>query len=67
VRKIKANPAVTNALKAQLGITVKDTIVSPVIPVPPTLLIVRGLDSGTNVLNWNRKGNKPLVQFMVEA
>ena len=67
VRKIQANPAVTNALKAQLGITVKDTVITPVVPVTPAELVVQGLDSGTNVLNWKRNGNKPSVQFMIEA
>ncbi len=67
VRKIQANPAVTNALKAQLGITVKDISPTPVTPVPPLDLVARGLDTGTNILNWKRNGNKPSVQFVIEA
>ncbi len=67
VRKLQANPAVTNALKAQLGITVKDTNPSPSAPVPPTDLVAHGLDSGTNMLTWKRNGNKSSVQFVIEA
>jgi len=67
VRKIQANPAVTNALKASLGITVKDTSPTPVTPIPPTDLVARGLDTGTNVLAWNRNGNKASIQFVIEA
>ena len=67
VRKIQANPAVSNALKAQLGITVRDTIPTPIVPTPPLALVARGLDSGTNVLNWARGENKRSVQFVIEA
>jgi len=67
VRKIQANPAVPNSLKAQLGITVRDGIPTPVTPIPPTDLVARGLDTGTNVLVWKRNGNKASIQFVIEA
>jgi hypothetical protein len=67
VRKIQANPAVTNALKAQLGITVRDILPTPILPTPPLELVARGLDSGTNILNWRRGDNKPSMKFVIEA
>jgi len=66
VKRIQAKAGVSNALKAQLGITVRDTEPTPIEPVPPVNLIVTGLPSGTNALDWKRGGNAPGTQFVVE-
>lgn len=67
VRRVQANPTVSNALKAQLGITVRDASPSASAPVPPVELTVRGLDTGTNVLTWKRGGNRQGTQYVIEA
>lgn len=67
VNKIQANPAVTPALKSQLGITTHDGGHYPVSPVPPNELVAELLPDGSVELDWNRNGNAPATQFVIEA
>lgn len=63
---IKANPNVSDANKQAIGIeTAKPR--ARVAPMRPGNLVANGFEDGRNVLKWNREGNKPNTQFIVEA
>jgi hypothetical protein len=62
---IKANPDVSDVDKIAAGIDVGETPTHTA-PVTPTGLVVNGFENGTNILKWNRAGNKPSTQFIVE-
>jgi hypothetical protein len=66
VRKIQANPAVLPQLKAQLGITVGDGGLTPIVPQQPMELIADPAASGVNKLQWNRNNNPYGIVFVVE-
>lgn len=66
VNKIQANPAVTVALKAQLGISTHEGGTYPQHPVPPTDLVAVLQSDGSVNLTWNRNGNAPKTQFVIE-
>ena len=66
VNKIQANPAVTVALKAQLGISTHEGGSYPQHPVPPTDLVAVLQSDGSVNLSWNRNGNAPKTQFVIE-
>ena len=66
VNKIQANPAVTPALKAQLGISTREGGQYPASPVPPNELVAELLPNGSIELDWNRNGNAPGTQFVIE-
>lgn len=66
VNKIQANPAVTVALKAQLGISTHEGGTYPQHPVPPTDLVADLASDGSINLTWNRNGNGPNTQFVIE-
>lgn len=65
-QKIYANPAVSDALIAQLGLPVHDSSRSKVIPVSPASLVVAGFANGENKLTWKRNGNANSVVFWLE-
>ena len=67
VNKIQANPSVTPALKAQLGISTRDGGQYPVHPVEPNQLFAELLSDGGVELDWNRNGNAPGTQFVIEC
>ena len=63
---IKADPNVSDADKQAAGIeTAKPR--SKTAPVRPENLVAHGFEDGRNVLKWNREGNKPNTQFIVES
>ena len=66
-RRIQANPAVTPALKAALGLTprTKKTVLRS--PRPPTQFAAEGFANGTIELRWNASGNAPETLYLVEA
>lgn len=66
VNKIQANPNVTPALKALLGISTRDGGQNPVHPIPVTDLAAKLTPDGSIELSWNRNGNSPAAQFMIE-
>ena len=66
VNKIQANPAVTPSLKAQLGISTHDGGTYPQHPVQPTELVAVLQSDGSINLTWNRNGNAPGTQFVIE-
>ncbi|MCX6154688.1 MAG: fibronectin type III domain-containing protein [Candidatus Kapabacteria bacterium] len=66
VNKIQANPAVTPALKALLGISTREGGSYPQHPIPPADLIAVLLPDGTIELSWNRNGNAPSIKFVIE-
>ena len=66
VNKIQANPAVTVALKAQLGISTHEGGSYPQHPVSPTDLVAVLQSDGSVNLSWNRNGNAPGTQFVIE-
>jgi hypothetical protein len=67
VKKIQANPTVSNALKAQLQITVPGNNPSPSGPIAPTGLTVETLATGIKKLSWNRNNNPQGVIFLIET
>ena len=67
VNKIQANPAVTVALKAQLGIATNEGSTYPQHPIPPCDLSAELTADGSAKLTWNRNGNAPTTQFVVEC
>ena len=67
VNKIQANPAVTPAMKSQLGISTHEGGHYPVTPVPPAELVAELLPDGSVELDWSRNGNAPGTQFVIEA
>ena len=67
VNKIQANPAVTPALKSQLGISTHEGGHYPVHPVPPNELVAELLPDGNIELDWSRNGNAPGTQFVIEC
>lgn len=66
-RRIQANPAVSNALKEQLGLTVRNSPPTAIVPVAPADLVVSGSDSGVNLLQWKGNGNKSGTQYLIET
>ena len=67
VRRIQANPAVTPAQKASLGVNPRSAVKNHTPPVTPTGLTAEGFSTGVNSLKWNRAGNKANTIFAVEA
>ncbi|MBM2814128.1 MAG: hypothetical protein HW421_890 [Ignavibacteria bacterium] len=63
VNKIQANPAVTPALKSQLGISTHEGGTYPQHPIPPNELVAELLEGGNIELDWSRNGNAPGTQF----
>ena len=66
-KRIQANPAVSNSLKEQLGLTVRTAPSRAIAPANPFALVVTGFDNGVNALLWNRNGNAAGVQYVIEA
>lgn len=62
---INANPAISSALKSELGLNVSPSPVGPVAPVED--LSVKGFSNGDNKLVWKRAGNKGGTVFQVQA
>lgn len=67
VNKIQANPTVTPTLKSQLGISTREGGNYPAHPVVPDQLVAELLADGGVELDWNRNGNAPGTQFVIEA
>ncbi|MCX6153862.1 MAG: fibronectin type III domain-containing protein [Candidatus Kapabacteria bacterium] len=68
VKRIQAKADVTNALKASLQITVPGTgPITPPIPFPPIGLYATIVGAGSYELTWQRNGNNPPINFIVEA
>ena len=65
-RSIQGNTKVNNALKTALGLNVKNPHPVQHEPVPPEKLVVTGLASGVNVLQWKSGGNVVGVQYVIE-
>lgn len=66
-RRVQANPHVSNALKESLGVPVREPSTSPILPMTPANLVVRGQDNGINILKWDAGGNKPGAQYIIEG
>ena len=66
-RTITINPNIPDSLKEQLGLNVTDKKRGTVPLNSPTGLIVEGASDGTNKLRWERNGNIPGTQFVIEA
>lgn len=67
VRIIQANPSVSNNQRQELGITVRDTEPSPVVPQQPTNLTASGNENGVNTLRWQTNGNQYGTQYLIEV
>ena len=67
VRRLQANPAVTPAQKAALGINPRSAVKNHTPPVTPTGLTAEAFSTGVNTVKWNRAGNKYNTVFVVEA
>lgn len=66
-RAISINPNIPDSLKEQLGLNVADKKRGTVPLHAPTGLVVEGGSEGTNKLRWERNGNIPGTQFIIEA
>lgn len=66
VNKIQAKPDVPTALKAQLGISTRDGGTQPAHPIAVTDLVAKLTPDGSIELSWNRNGNSPTTNFMIE-
>ena len=66
-RTITINPNIPDSLKEQLGLNVTDKKRSTVPLYAPAGLIAEGKSDGTNKLRWERNGNIPGTQFIIEA
>jgi len=66
-KAITANPNITNALKEQLGLNVRDTTPTPINPTIPAEVVAEAFANGTNVISWKANGNKGGTQYLVEA
>lgn len=64
-RVITANPAISSALKSELGLNVSPSPVGPVLPVDD--LSVKGFSNGDNKLVWKRATNAQGTVFQVQA
>jgi hypothetical protein len=63
---IKANPNISDADKEAAGIDLRKPA-SKTPPVRPENLVANGFEDGRNVLKWERAGNKPNTQFIIEC
>ena len=66
-KAITANPNVANSIKEQLGLNVRDTILTPIIPLVPAGVVAQAFANGTHVVSWSANGNKGGTQYLVEA
>ena len=66
VNRIQVNPAVTPALKAQLGISTNEGGKYPQHPVVPNELMATLIPEAGIELDWSRNGNGPGTQFVIE-
>ncbi len=66
-RKVQNHEGTSDSHRAALRITVRDSSPSSNSPLPPTRLVVTGDASGRHQLKWDRVGNGPGTQFVVEA
>jgi hypothetical protein len=68
VKRIQAKADVTNALKAQLQITVPGSgSATPPVPYVPMNLVANTVGSGSYELTWKRNGNTNSINFIIEA
>lgn len=67
VKRIQANAAVPDTLKRSLGISVPSSVRTKTAPTTPADVMVQPYASGLNLLRWNKNGNKPTTQYMVEC
>lgn len=63
---VRSTPAVADATITDLGLPLRDTVPTTVIPVAPSELSVRGFDTGINRLVWKSGGNLRGVSYIVE-
>lgn len=66
-RSVYANPAVTPAMVAALGLQPRSTARVRIVPKTPTDLLATVTENGAIALKWNRFGNAKGVNFVVEA
>lgn len=67
-RRAQANPNVSDALIAQLGLPVHDTTRTPINPVAPVDLVANSFANGEVKLRWKRGGNpRSGIVFWIEA
>ena len=66
-RTVYANPAVTPGMIVGLGLQPRSTARTRVVPVTPLKLTATPQNTGAVLLEWDRNGNAPGVNFLVEA
>jgi hypothetical protein len=67
IRQIQENPIVTDALRSDAGIPIRDTVRTTSSPVAPSDLVATADAAGTNSLRWSGAGNASGIQFVIEA
>ena len=66
-RTVYANPAVSPGMIQGLGLQPRSTSRAKVVPVSPLRLTATPQNTGAVLLEWDRNGNAPGVNFLVEA
>lgn len=67
VKRIQAHPGVSSTLKVSLGINPDNGTRTTTPPVTPKDLKANGSSLGVNSIAWNKNGNIPTTQFVIEA
>ncbi len=67
IRQIQENPVVTDQLRVEAGIPVRDVVRTTSVPVTPVDLVAVADAAGTNSLRWAGAGNSSGIQFVIEA
>ena len=66
-QEFQKNPAVTDALRGELGLSIPGENPAPLRPQVPTFLTAMAFSNGNHQLSWHRNGNVNGTQFIIEA
>lgn len=64
---VRAVPNLDSAIVAGLGLSIRDTVPTTIIPVQPTDLVVKGFDSNINRLTWKTGGNASRTNYIIDS
>ncbi len=67
VQRVQLNPALTDQMRGDAGLPIRDTTRTFSNPVAPSDLVATGGADGVNSLKWAAAGNTSGVQYVVEA
>lgn len=67
IQTLQLNPLLTDAMRAESGIPIRDTVRTTSSPVAPRDLVAVADAAGFNSLTWSAAGNAAGVRYVVEA